>query len=135
MEKELLDDLASLRDALKGDPRVLALDQAEKALTSSPEVIELAKKKDAAERDYEDCLNYHKETDPEALALQKALYQAKLALDEHPLSKAYNAAYIPSGISIWPSTTSYFRLSGRRVFLKEPIDAQDRWRNVSLSGD
>lgn len=95
MEKELLDDLSSLKDALKGDPRVLALEKAEAALTASPEVIELAKKKDAAERDYEDCLSYHKETDPEAIKLQKVLYQAKLTLDEHPLSKAYNAAYIP----------------------------------------
>jgi hypothetical protein len=95
MEKELLEDLASLKAALKADPRILALEKAEAALMASPEVIELAKRKDAAERDYEDCLAFHKETDPEALTLQKALYQAKLTLDEHPLSKAYNAAYIP----------------------------------------
>ncbi len=38
---------------------------------ASPEVIELSKKKDAAERDYEDCLSYHKESDPEALGFRK----------------------------------------------------------------
>lgn len=95
MEKELFDDLASLKEALKADPRLRALEEAERNLMASPEVIELSKKKDAAERDYEDCLSYHKESDPEALRLQKSLYQAKLTLDEHPLSKAYNVAYIP----------------------------------------
>jgi hypothetical protein len=95
MEKELLDDLAQLGEALKNDPRIIALNQAEQALMANPEVLRLAEKKDAAERAYEDCLVYHKEKDPEALVLQKALYEAKLSLDEHPISKAYSAAYIP----------------------------------------
>jgi len=94
METELSLALSQLNDALKSDPRILALNQAEEALYRSPEVIELAKKKDAAEQAYEDCLVYHKEKDPEALALQHQLYQAKLALDKHPLAQEYNAAYI-----------------------------------------
>jgi len=95
MENELSLALGQLSEALKSDPRVLALNAAEAALYANPEVIELAKKKDAAEQAYEDCLTYHREKDPEALALQRRLYQAKLALDGHPLSQAYNAAYIP----------------------------------------
>jgi hypothetical protein len=95
MEKELLTALDELKAALKADPRVLALEAAEKSLYQDPTLIALAEKKDAAERAYEDVLAYHKETDPEARSLQKALYEAKLALDEHPLSQAYNAAYIP----------------------------------------
>ena len=94
METELSLALSQLSDALKSDPRISALNQAEEALYNSPEVIELAKKKDAAEQAYEDCLVYHKEKDPEALAIQHQLYQAKLALDMHPLSQEYNAAYI-----------------------------------------
>lgn len=95
MENELSLTLSQLNDALKSDPRILVLNQAEEALYRNPEVIELAKKKDAAEQAYEDCLVYHKEKDPEALALQHQLYEAKLALDQHPLSQAYNSAYIP----------------------------------------
>jgi hypothetical protein len=95
MEKELLDDLAALKAALASDSRLVALEKAEQALYRDPSFIVLAEKKDAAERAYEDVLSYHKETDPEALQLQQALYQAKLALDEHPLAQAYNAAYIP----------------------------------------
>lgn len=94
METELSLALSQLSDALKSDPRILALNQAEKALYKSPEIIELAKKKDAAEQAYEDCLTYRKEKDPEALAIQHQLYQAKLALDMHPLSQDYTAAYV-----------------------------------------
>lgn len=59
-----------------------------------PVVLELSKKKDAAENAYSDCLSYHKETDPEAISLQKGLYLAKKTLDENPLVERYNAAYI-----------------------------------------
>jgi len=95
MEKELLDDLAELKAAMKLDPRIVALEKAEAALYEDPSFVRLANQKDAAERAYEDLLAYHKESDPEALALQKTLYQAKLALDSHPLAQAYNAAFIP----------------------------------------
>ena len=95
MENELSLALTQLGEALKSDPRVLALSQAEEALYHSPEVIKLAKKKDVAEAAYENCLTYHREKDPEAMALQRRFYEAKLALDKHQLSQANNAAYIP----------------------------------------
>lgn len=95
MEKELAVALVSLASALKEDPRVQRLNALEARLMADPQVIELTKKKDAAERDYEDCLVYLKENDPKALSLQKALYLCKKALDEYPLVAKYNAAYIP----------------------------------------
>jgi cell fate (sporulation/competence/biofilm development) regulator YlbF (YheA/YmcA/DUF963 family) len=95
MEKELLNALVELKSALDEDPRVKKLQALEQEMMANDVVIALAKKKDALERDYEDILSYRKETSPEAQAAQKALYEAKLALDQHPLVARYNAAYIP----------------------------------------
>jgi hypothetical protein len=94
MEKELVENLLSLKAAMKEDPRLQRLDSLERRISQDPKVIELAQKKDAAERAYADALSYRKLQDPEVLSLQKALYSAKLALDEDPLANEYNAAYI-----------------------------------------
>lgn len=94
MEKELLDALEELREALQEDPRVQKLEALEKKVMEDPEVVALAKEKEAAANAYQDLLSYHKETDPEALALQKKLYLAKKKLDEEPLVADYDAAYI-----------------------------------------
>jgi hypothetical protein len=94
MEMALERDLAELRDALKSDSRILRLERLEKEICSSPEVIALAKKKDAAEEAYSNALSYLKPSSSEALRLQKALYEAKLTLDEHPLSKEYTEAFL-----------------------------------------
>ena len=90
MEEFIAEALESLRSALDGDPRVKALEEAEKELLGNEEVIALAKKKDAAESDYELALK----TNSGVEAARKRLYEAKLALDTHPVSKRYNEAYI-----------------------------------------
>jgi hypothetical protein len=94
MEKELEESLLILANALKSDPRVVKLDQLEKRLMVDPAVLELSKHKDAAEQAYSLVLSYANEKSPEALAAQKQLYLAKKALDENPLVREYNAAYI-----------------------------------------
>jgi cell fate (sporulation/competence/biofilm development) regulator YmcA (YheA/YmcA/DUF963 family) len=94
MEKELRLDLDELRAALKNDPRVKKLDEIEASLSQDAVLIELVKKKNAAEEAYDSILSYRKETDPEALSLQKSLYLAKKTLDDYPLVKDYNEAFI-----------------------------------------
>ena len=94
MEKELFDALEELREALHEDPRVKKLEALEKKVTEDPKVVVLAKEKEAAANTYQDLLSYHKETDPEALVLQKNLYLAKKKLDEEPLVAEYDEAYI-----------------------------------------
>ena len=94
MEKELEESLLILANALKSDPRVVKLDQLEKRLMVDPAVLELSKHKDAAEQAYSLVLSYANEKSPEALAAQKQLYLAKKVLDENPLVREYNAAYI-----------------------------------------
>lgn len=94
MEKELLDSLGSLKEALHGDPRVRTLDELEAKVNASPEVRALSSKLSSLEKDYEDLLVYKKESDPEAREAQKKLYEAKKELDENPLVQSYNAAYV-----------------------------------------
>jgi cell fate (sporulation/competence/biofilm development) regulator YlbF (YheA/YmcA/DUF963 family) len=93
MEKELLNDLTSLKEALHADPRVQKLDDLEKKIAADPQVKELSKALDDYEKQYEDLLVYKKETDPEAIAAQKTLYAAKEKMDAYPLVKEYNEAY------------------------------------------
>ena len=58
-------------------------------------LIELSQKKDRLEREYETVLSYAKEDSLETKAYEKALYEAKLALDSHPLVQEYNSLYVP----------------------------------------
>lgn len=94
MEEEILKSITSLGDALKEDPRVKRLNSLEEKLYEDFTLIELVKKKDDIERDYESSLSYLSPSSEEAKIKQKALYEAKLALDSYPLVKEYNEAYI-----------------------------------------
>jgi len=94
MEEKTLKALDGLKKALKEDPRLKKLDDLEKKLSSSPEVQALSRKKAEAEAAYNDCLSHFPVSSKEGKEKQKALYQAKLALDTHPLVKEYNAAFV-----------------------------------------
>ena len=82
-----------LKVALENDPRVIRLNELEKELNNSQEVILLAMKKDQANNDYNDILRHFSKESEEAIKYQRILYEAKKALDEHPLVKEYNATY------------------------------------------
>ncbi len=93
MEATLLNALDSLKAALDQDPRVRALAESEDQMSRSPEVRRLAERKDAAQTAYEDVVARFGVRAAATLAAQKALYEAKKALDEEPLVQRYNAAY------------------------------------------
>ena len=94
MQEKLLESLGELRAAIIADPRVKKLDELEAQLMKDPRVIALAKTKDLCEDDYNLCLKCHPEDAPESRRMQKALFEAKLALDSDPLVKQYNRAYL-----------------------------------------
>ncbi len=94
MQEDILKCVDELSLALKEDSRVIRLNSLEEKLYEDPALIELVKKKDDLERDYESTLSYSSKDSPEALKKQKALYEAKLELDSYPLVKEYNEAYI-----------------------------------------
>ena len=84
--------LMELKQAIQEDPRFVLLAKLDSELSASSEVKELAKKKDEAAEKYEDSLK-HARNEEEIVKDRKALYEAKLALDSHPLIQQYNAAF------------------------------------------
>lgn len=94
MEQEIYESLLELKKALSEDERIIKLNELEEKLYEDAHVIELAKRKNDIENQYEDVLSYKDRNSPEAKALQKALYEAKLELDNYPAVKEYNSLYI-----------------------------------------
>ena len=93
MAKDLYSLAYDLKDALKDDPRIKALEEAEEKMNNNEEVIALAYQKDLACSLYSDALNHFSEDSPEVKKAQKELYEKKLALDNHPLVREYLEAY------------------------------------------
>ena len=84
MAKDIYTLAYELKELLDVDERIKDLDQKEEAMKKSGEVKALVEKKEQAVSLY---TNSSKEG-------QKALHQSKLALDNHPLVRAYLDAYI-----------------------------------------
>ena len=82
-----------LRTLLKEKEEVRLLNEVEKEMNSNQEVIALAYKKDLLSSEYSDLLKYNSEDSEIAQNKLKELYQAKLALDNHPLVVSYRTYY------------------------------------------
>ena len=93
MEAKTLKDLSALRETIKNDPRVKALDDAEKALKEDTTLAPLLQEKEEAEAAY---LLSRVEEGEESEATKrclKRLHEAKLALDLHPSAREYSSHY------------------------------------------
>ena len=93
MAKDLYSLAYELKDALKDDSRIKALEEAEEKMNNNEEVIALAYQKDLACSSYSDALNHFSEDSPEVKKAQKELHEKKLALDNHPLVREYLSLY------------------------------------------
>ena len=82
-----------LRTLLNEKEEVKVLNEVEKEMNSNEEVIALAYKKDLLSSEYSDLLKYNSEDSEVAQQKLKELYQAKLALDTHPLVEKYRTYY------------------------------------------
>ncbi len=91
MKKELLDAIVSFKEACRNDPRFLRLKESEASALSSPEVISLHQKMETIMIAYQEALS-HGSSDK--AHLERELHSAKLALDNHPLMKEYNEAFV-----------------------------------------
>ena len=87
--------LASLKEALREDPRFLALQEAEERLGRSEEAIALAKEKDALTKTYADALAHYGENAPSTKEAWHNLYIKKEELDGLDVSLAYQKAFVP----------------------------------------
>ncbi len=93
MEVLTVNLLNELREALASDQRVLALSEAESALSSNEEAKAKKLLADKAEETYEEAMKLHGQDSAEAKAALHDLYLAKKALDELPVSVQYNKCF------------------------------------------
>ena len=84
---------SELKDLLNNDPRIIRLNELEKKLENSEEVMALSYQKDAATSAYSDALNHYQEGSEELKKYQREMYHKKEALDNHPLVREYLQAY------------------------------------------
>ena len=93
MSKDIYSQAEQLKTEISHDPRVIRLNELEKKMNESEEVMALAYKKDMAAVNYSDILNHFSRDSKETEEALKVLHQAKLDLDNHPLVKEYLQAY------------------------------------------
>jgi len=93
MEQKLYHSLVNLKDLIEHNPDVFELEKLSKELDQNDEVKTLSYRKDIAVMEYEDALKHFSKDSIEVNKAQKALHQAKLALDKHPLVSHYLEVY------------------------------------------
>ena len=85
--------LFKLKKSLANDPRVIALNKAEKAMSDSEEVMKLSYRKDLAADEYGSMLKIFGDDAPETIEARRRLARAKKELEEHPLVRDYLNKY------------------------------------------
>ena len=93
MNQNLLEKTLLLKSEIENHEDVKKLKEIDEKINNDEEVMKLCYKKDVAVTNYEDAIRYFGENSDEALKAQKALYQAKLELDENDLVKQYNLQF------------------------------------------
>lgn len=93
MDIKLTELTHDLKQKMEKDPRFIRLNRLEKEISENEEIMRLAYKKDMAALVYSDDLKIYNENNPIIDKDRSELYQAKLALDSHPLIIEYNKAY------------------------------------------
>ena len=93
MSEDIYLKAEQLKKEISNDPRVIRLNELEKEMNESEEVMALAYEKDMAAVNYSDILNHFSNESKEAQEALKVLHQAKFDLDNHPLVKQYLKAY------------------------------------------
>ena len=93
MYQKLVEKTTALKEEINSLPEVLELERLNKILNENDEVMRLSYKKDVCATKYEDAVKYFGLESDEAQKAQKALYQAKLELDNNDLVKAYNKQF------------------------------------------
>ena len=93
MSQDIYSLAFALKELLNDDPRLIRLNELEKKMNESEEVMALAYQKDVAVSEYSDALNHFARNSEEVKAAQHNLHIKKEALDNHPLVREYLKAY------------------------------------------
>lgn len=93
MEETVYLKAIKLKETIEKDTRFIELNKIEKEMNENKEVISLVYAKDVASSEYSDILNHFSKDSETAIKYQKKLYEAKKALEEHPLVREYLNKY------------------------------------------
>lgn len=93
MNEELLNITYQLKEALNNDPRIVHLNEVEKKMSESEEVMSLSYKKDMALDKYNEMLKFFSDESEEVIQARRELAEAKKELESHPLVREYLKAY------------------------------------------
>jgi len=94
MNARIISSIESLKKAIDVDPRILHLNEVEKQVSNNEEVKKLSASLKKIEEEYSFLLMHYGDKNEKTIAAHHSLYEAKLALDSHPLVKEYSSAYI-----------------------------------------
>lgn len=93
MDERITELTFELKEQLKNDPRIIALNESEKAMNESEEVMALSYRKDCALDYYNQTLKYFSDDSVAATKARQDLAKAKKELDSHPLVRDYLQKY------------------------------------------
>lgn len=93
MNQILLEKVLKLKNEIENSPEVKELNRLNELLENDEEVMKLCYRKDVCISNYEDALKHFGENSNEAKEAQKALHQAKLALDKNEVVMKYNEQF------------------------------------------
>ena len=93
MNQILLEKVLKLKNEIENSPEVKELNRLNELLESDEEVMKLCYRKDVCISNYEDALKHFGENSNETKEAQKALHQAKLALDKNEVVMKYNEQF------------------------------------------
>ena len=93
MDEKITELTFKLKEQLKNDPRIIALNESEKKMNESEEVMALSYKKDRALDYYNEMLRFFADDSPATIKARQELAEAKKNLESHPLVRDYLAKY------------------------------------------
>ena len=93
MDERISELTYQLKEQLKNDPCIIALNDSEKAMNESEEVMALSYKKDRALDYYNEMLRFFADDSPATIKARQELADAKKELESHPLVRDYLNKY------------------------------------------
>lgn len=93
MDEILFSLTQQLKTALDNDERIVCLNEIEKKMNDSEEVMKLSYKKDMALNRYNELAKYFADDSEELINARRLLSEAKKELESHPLVREYLSAY------------------------------------------
>ncbi len=93
MDEEIINLTYQLKASIENDSRIKKLNDVEKKMNASEEVMSLSYKKDVALDHYNEMVKYFKDDSDEVVNARKNLAEAKKELESHPLVREYLSSY------------------------------------------